>query len=664
MRWAPSATTCGVAILLVAHAASADPPREPGAETQITVRGEPTTAFATRVRPEDAPREPLDAAALLEAVPSVHVRRLGADGSFGAMSVRGAASTGVGVLFAGIPLTSAADPSADVGALPVWPGATFRVWRGFAPAALGATGYLGGVVAIEPPGILEPDRTEAWWAAGSFGSLKLRLADRHRAGKTQVATALFASRSDGDFSFEAAPPGSVRTTTRERANAGYASTAAAARVAHTGERGGVGATIFAEKRRGGIPGTADAPTEHVSLGTARIVAGVDGRLRTGEAGALHTALWARHERASVDDPRGELPLRTPGGTANAVESVGGSLGWRGHPTEPFVLDAFVDARGERFVPDGPAAAASANRVAAGVGVDGELHVTKRLSLSASGRLDLRRDAADLDGRDRIASDATPNGSLGVAYRVVPALTVSAHGGALARPPSFLELYGDRGALVGDVDLQPERAVSADAGALWHVAVGRQLELGGELVGFVSRVHDLITFVQLGRGTLRAANVDEALIGGAELALDLKGRHVATRVSYTLLVTRNESDDPLVHGAPLPGRPLHDLAYDASYTVGPAKARYGLDAIAGTTLDAGDQLPRLPPRVLHSVGASLAVPGVRGLVVGVEVDNLLDDRTVWIDSRLSARSLPIPVSDFLGFPLPGRSVWGTASLTLE
>src|SRR5262249_6297737 len=120
-------------------------------DLEVTIRGSSAPSFSSTTSTDATPRPLIDAGTLLEEVPSVHLRRLGGDGARAAVSVRGSASTQVGVFLGGIPLTSAADPALDVAALPLWPGAQFRVHRGFAPAALGTTGYLGGVIVIDPP---------------------------------------------------------------------------------------------------------------------------------------------------------------------------------------------------------------------------------------------------------------------------------------------------------------------------------------------------------------------------------------------------------------------------------------------------------------------------------------------------------------------------------
>src|SRR5437899_12166089 len=78
---------------------------------EVTVRGEGAGAFQSTATIEDAPREVTDAASLVEPLPGVHVRRLGADDSFATLSIRGSSSTEVAIYLAGVPLSGGADPT-------------------------------------------------------------------------------------------------------------------------------------------------------------------------------------------------------------------------------------------------------------------------------------------------------------------------------------------------------------------------------------------------------------------------------------------------------------------------------------------------------------------------------------------------------------------------
>ena len=227
-----------LAVRTVAVAWLLDAARLPSAhaedpDDEVLVRGATqASGFVSRARIEDAPREITDAASLVEPLPGVHVRRLGADDSFATLSIRGSSSTQVAVYLAGVPLTGGADPTLDLATLPLWPGARARVHRSFAPAALGR-GSLGGTLVLDPPSPRSPASTEVWAAAGSFGSRRIRLGDvRGDPDGVRVATGLSASRSDDDFAYLDPLATQARGTdvfaTRE--NAGHAAAAGLASV--------------------------------------------------------------------------------------------------------------------------------------------------------------------------------------------------------------------------------------------------------------------------------------------------------------------------------------------------------------------------------------------------------------------------------------------------
>ena len=660
MRRSLPTAPLALALLAIAEipARADDPPIE------ITVHGSTSGGYASQVSTDTAPREPIDAASMLAELPSVHVRRLGSDGTFATLSIRGSASSQVGVVLAGIPLTSAADPSFDIGSLPLWPGASFRVYRGFAPASLGTTGYLGGVLAVDPPTAALGARTEAWLAGGSFGSLKMRAGDTRKVGDVQLGGGVFASRSDGDFTYDLADPVTGKLTAHTRTNAEHAAVGAIERVSVERPWGNVGALVYGDARRLGVPGSAAYTTRAASLTTSRFVVGADASIHTGAAGAVRLLAWGRRETSTLDDPLGELDATHATSTRSTVLAGGVSAGWRGRPRSSLTVDVRLDARVERFSPDAgdhglltlPAA-----RIAGGGGAELEWRPTDPLTITASTRLDARRDDASGSpgsaGKSplAVASDLAPTSHLGASYRLADAAVISAHAGALGRPPSFQELYGNGASLVGDADLRPERALSADAGV--HGNLGdHRVAFAYEVVGFVTSARDLIAFVPLGIATFKAENIDHAILAGAEVSASLTARGLRSQVSYTFLFTRNESGNPISDGRPLVGRPQQDLAYDASYRLGPASLRYGLDALEGVTADTEGTVV-LPPRVLHGAGVALDLPFRVPLRIALDAQNLGDLRTIPLASHQRG-SVTLPYSEFPGFPLPGRSFWLT------
>jgi hypothetical protein len=89
-----------------------------------------------------------------------------------------------------------------------------------------------------------------------------------------------------------------------------------------------------------------------------------------------------------------------------------------------------------------------------------------------------------------------------------------------------------------------------------------------------------------------------------------------------------------------------------------RAFYTLELIAGTYLDpSGRRL--VPARSLHGVGLEIDI-GER-VRLAFEARNLLDHRTTtWTHPSPSIGTLFVPLSDFIGYPLPGRSFWLTLS----
>src|SRR5690606_19946983 len=124
-----------------------------------------------------------------------------------------------------------------------------------------------------------------------------------------------------------------------------------------------------------------------------------------------------------------------------------------------------------------------------------------------------------------------------------------------------------------------------------------------------------------------------------------------RVAYTALATANLSECRYQGLAcvrpPLPGRPRHDLFADAGYTVGPVRARYGLDVTSGMDTDLQGEHP-VPMRVLQSASVTLAVPGVRGLTSTFEVRNLFDVRAGVRPSVLGGTDR-YPLGDLYEYP---------------
>ena len=304
----------------------ADAPSDDASPTDVTVRGTAGASaggFVSRASEADSTREVTDVASLLEPLPGVHVRRLGADDTFSTLSIRGSTSSEVAVLFAGVPLTGGADPSLDLASLPMWPGARVKVYRSFTPAAAGS-GSLGGTLTLDAPRPTDPEGSLVWLGVGSLGEERLRIADVRAVddGRGRIVTALGASRATDDFSYYDPTHASFAT----RQNAGYAALNGFAAVAlplqlGRGEPWTVTMTTLLQSRLQHLPGSVESPTAYAELRTNRELLSIGAARPLSQTTALHVVGWTRRDEIDNRDQRGPGSLHAAWmGMGNAVET--------------------------------------------------------------------------------------------------------------------------------------------------------------------------------------------------------------------------------------------------------------------------------------------------------------------------------------------------------
>jgi outer membrane cobalamin receptor len=214
-------------------------------------------------------------------------------------------------------------------------------------------------------------------------------------------------------------------------------------------------------------------------------------------------------------------------------------------------------------------------------------------------------------------------------------------------------------------LASESALTADAGAR-YASKPHGFRIGIEIDGFATHADDLITLLPEGAfGLLKAANIASARIFGVESSVDVRGHGLDLRAAYTGLLTYN--DDPtavVLPGSPrppLPGRPGNDFVGDIAYTLGPVRARYGVDYVGSLYADERGTVP-VPDRLLQSAGLRVVVPWVPSLRFAADISNLFDVRTgiaPSVPGQLNIGPTTLPIGDQFDYPLPGRTFLVTA-----
>lgn len=224
---------------------------------------------------------------------------------------------------------------------------------------------------------------------------------------------------------------------------------------------------------------------------------------------------------------------------------------------------------------------------------------------------------------------------GLSIKPIRWLVMKANVGQAFRAPDFNELYYNHGFVEGNPDLKPERSWNYDAGLQipteWFFI---------ESAYFRSEVDDLIEYVLVSGFRYKPYNIGQARLEGLESLLKLHPVEYFTLTgTYTLTYAIDTTEYPNRTDRQIPGRPRHKgfgrLEGHLWYVHPFVEYNY----VGGNFItQANTKL--LPERQIWNVG--LVVEPDRRFKVGFEVKNIADEQTV----------------DVRGFPLPGRSFFGT------
>ena len=220
---------------------------------------------------------------------------------------------------------------------------------------------------------------------------------------------------------------------------------------------------------------------------------------------------------------------------------------------------------------------------------------------------------------------------GVRLDLASHLMFKANAGRVFRVPSFYELFGDRGGVVGNVNLRPEYGLTWDAGLRYADGMTTL-----ESAFFDHRYEDLIQFVHTSQATSRPVNIGKARVYGVEMTAQRRfGSRVDLSGNYTYQKATDKSNIPHLNGNILPNRPPHALFVRATMRLGRCTVFYDYTFEDGNFLDRANRRP-LFSRHVHNAGVK--VDTRLGFHIGLEVKNLTGAQ----------------IADTWGYPLPGRA----------
>lgn len=647
-----------------------------------------TPGFVTVIELDDPratrPRDGL--AEVLARAPATHVRSIGGLGQFAAVSLRGSSPQQVGVFLDGVPVGSSMAGLVDVAELPTDGMSRVEIHRGWVPIAFGS-GAIGGALNLVSTDAEDRPRGRVEAGLGSFWTRQVAGEAATKTRRATVGVRVGYAGTLGNYRYYD-DGGSAQLTgddrVRRRSANGYDRVLAQVRVGGRVGRWRLGGHELVVAKRSGVPGPGSAQATATGLDQllARTIFSARRDELGGPGGRLEWITSVGVEARRFADPRAELGVGTDDQRTLAFD-VYVSPRWRTPLWRGAYLLLLADHRSEWIAVDqrvtrsdgSPSGDARRRRHAIGAGLELEQFAwNDRIQLVPAVRVDAVASAfavapgqgeQDDRGRDRVDWSASPR--LGARLAATPWLSLRGSFGRYFRTPSLVELFGDRGYFVGNEALRAERGLVADGGFVVDTS-GTAGELYAHAAGFWVRSTELIQWIAAGT-VARPENVSAARVRGFEGSVSLRSPAdvLELLVHYTLLDSADRSDDPGRRGRPLPGRPRHDLFARGSFgwvfhprgTAFEPRLAYTVELLARSFLDPSGRYV-LPPRALQAIGVEAHVAG--RVHLALEVRNLLDVRTSTVTLPvMGARPSPVAVSDYIGYPLPGRSVWATVRI---
>jgi iron complex outermembrane receptor protein len=668
-------------IVVIDHA----PDRDASPEARDRERALGDAPFVTIIHPDEHPAT-ASVADAVGATVGAQTRSLGGFGAYESITVRGAAPGHTIILIDGVPLARIAAVTTDLGRFALDSFGEVELYRGAVPVELGGAGVGGALNLVTRLGRGDHgERVQASFGGGSFGARHLRAhyGDSHADGKLLSSTTIGYQGATGDYTYfydNGTPLNPNDDAFAKRKNNGFDQLDLSSRVG-AADRTATGGVRIAYKDQG-LPGSASQPSTAASLGTADVIADARGDVRVGPAIARELG-FVLVERQHLRDPLGELGLGAQARDYLTI-SGGASSTWLA-ALGRHRATAGLELRGDRFR-DSDAGALRPALVGDRVGgallaaVDLALDPDAQLVVTPAFRIDALRTAPTpmTVGPDALVpiaarSDVVPSPRLSARALLGPDVSIKASAGWYVRLPTLIELFGDRGTILGSPELRPERGPSADAGFVVAPSHAVRIPNGDlpdlvidrifvEAAGFATRAHDTITLVPSAGYVVHAMNVADALTYGGELVASARfARTVSITANYTRLVTAQLVPDLAFANKPLPRQPGHAV-YARADVVRKAFGRRGevwFDTSwqSDTFLDQAS-LQRIPARLLLGTGFRVELGGELGLSLAVA--NLADLRVEQVAlvpaPRPDLTHATTPLADVAGFPLPGRSFY--------
>ncbi len=646
----PSLSATALTLCLTAYAG--DEVMTVRGETSPEERAWASTSSVTVLDVNDQLPMSTTTGSLVDQAPGVRLQTFGDTDSFSGVSIRGSTLRQVLVYVDGIPLNPDGGQAVNLSEWPLRAFERVEVYRGNTPGRLGGAA-VGGAV-----NLIRDTSTRGYAYSGSASSLGRVSADflaslRPRIGGHPHAVSSYVNTvvNKGRFSYYSDNGTPYNRIDDQRLTRTHNASGALHALLSWNTRVGQGVldVVDAWMEKGAeLPGHINNPARGARLDTMRNLLGA--RYTPELSGhSAHIVGWWMARREQYDDRLDELGL----GSQFQIQRYE-SVGLRAHDTfslTPSVaLSTTASIRRDRGAVD----TAQGTRLTQ-TGETVTLEVPSRFS-----RLDItpvvHGTFLQAEGQ---ATTSSLDPRLGVGLALGKHIRLRGNGGRFLRPPDLSERFGDRGSMLGNPDLTPERGWQWDVGARARLVDTNAMQWKMDVAHFWVSSHGRITWVQNSQMTLRPINLGQTWMQGLEGSLIGRIADIVdVTTNLTLARSRNLDPDPAIANNALPGVAGVNLWHTTALNGfnGTARLTHTIRHVGPSYLDATNWIrsaPRDTQDLTLQVRAKKHWP-----MVEVGVQNIFDTITEVVPQNPlddASDRVVQPVTDFAGHPLPGR-VW--------
>lgn len=616
---------------------------------------EETTGFVTVIKREKFEGKMEDLAEVLQNEAGIQVRQAGGLGSFSTVSLRGSSSDQVMVFLDGVLLNDASGGGVDLSTIALSDVAAIEVYRGVTPVNFNKAS-IGGVVNIQTLRAGEGLKASATAGYGSFNTRQASGFVNHKPGKFDYLISAGYLASDNDFKYlydNHTPynPGDDKWVRRHNAQFDQGNVLAKGGYDLTDDlRLSLVNQWFSKEQ--GLSTWNNSDKADASLKTERNITslGFIANNLTKLYINTRTTIDYTYKKELYDDSHGVIGLGRQKSRYVTNRYGGNFFGeWL---TEMNALSFMADFHRETYDPENLLTQKNPNKSTRdtwNLGLQDSIFlVDDTLTIIPALRYTHLKDdlqsatslwGVPLEGRQRDEDYVNPQ--IGVKYAPFGWLTLRSNLAEYVREPSFYELFGDRGFIVGNPDLKAEKGVNFDAGFDVKWATGNEWlsNISLSAAYFSSDVDDLITFVYDARGIGKAQNISKAEISGVESEVRIDFLRFFRLVgNITQQDPVNKSQVAAFNGKKLPGR--FETALLARL-----EGRYAGVKVFGEYLrETGmfyDSANLLPAKDKNEINAGISWL-IHSFLLSLEGRNITNEQ----------------YEDFNGYPMPGRAFYFT------